>query len=205
MSFSRDQLNERLREVDIEGKVVLDIGVQDKPTSRLTKGKPKAYYTLDIDPQWNPDLIADINNPEVANAILWKTARPVPESTTGMQETGFDVVFCIEVLEHCWDPVRAVANMSTVLRSGGVLYLSTPFIGPHHDVVDYLRFTDEWYKEVLPRVGFKEVKIHERIATRGRLHLRIFFETEGMRISKIRKMDFSSYTYPIGYIVEAYK
>jgi len=204
MSCSRNQLNEFLAEINIQDKIVMDIGVQDKPTSRLTKGIPKAYYTLDIDPQWNPGVIADINDSEQVAGILWKTARAVPGSQSGAMDTGFDVVFCIEVLEHCWDPVRAVGNMSSLLKKDGTLYLSTPFINPHHDYVDYLRYTNQWYEKVLPMVGFSKVIIHERVATEGIAELSQFFRKEGLRVSKIRP-EYGRYTYPIGYFVEAHK
>jgi SAM-dependent methyltransferase len=40
-------------------------------------------------------------------------------------ENSFDVVFCVQVIEHLLDPARGVAELARVLRSGGLLILST--------------------------------------------------------------------------------
>ncbi len=194
MSLSRNQLNEYLSRINIEGKTVLDVGVQDKPTGRLTQGSYKRYDTLDIDPQWRPTIVADLNDDWakwVANVYNINTCN-------------YDVVFCMEVLEHCWNPVQAVHNLAGIMAEGGDLYISTPFINPHHDFVDYLRYTNEWYRDVLPKVGLEVVEIVERRATAGREQLAAFFGVEGLRVSKIRP-EYGKYTYPIGYIVRARK
>lgn len=191
MSRSRDQLNQFLSEINIEGKVVLDVGVQDKPSSRICKGQPAKYLTLDVDPQWNPDVVADLNEDLVTEEL-----KDAKKNT--------DIIFCIEVLEHCWNPVQVVQTLFHLLKPGGILYISTPFINPHHDVTDYLRFTNEWYRDVLPRVGFSEVEIHERIATVGKSALQAFYQLEGLRVSKIRP-EYGRYTYPIGYFIKAKK
>lgn len=193
MSKSREILNGFLSKVDIEGKVVLDIGVQDKPASRLTKGTAKAYYTLDIDPQWKPDIIGDLNKPMTVELVNELAKNPV-----------IDVIFCIEVLEHCWNPTQALQNLHNLLRPGGMLYLSTPFINPHHDIVDYLRYTDEWYQKVLPMYGLEITELHERRATTGLADLQSFYRNEGLKYSKIRQK-IKPYTYPIGYYVIAKK
>lgn len=193
MSLSRNQLNLYLSQIDITGKTCLDIGVQDKPTSRLTKGVPALYKTADIDPQWKPDLIIDLNQP----FDCWS------DVDTHYCDS-FDVIFCIEVLEHCWNPIEAVKTIAELLKPGGSAYISTPFINPHHDYVDYLRFTNEWYWKVLPEVGFDPPIVLERRATDGRELLEEFYKTEGMRVSKIRP-EFGRYTYPVGYFVMAKK
>lgn len=193
MSASRNQLNDYLRTIDISGKTVLDIGVQDKPTSRLTAGNPNTYLTMDIDPQWNPDIVADLNED-------WEASKLTQKNDTGP----FDIIFAIEVLEHCWNPVQAIKNISMALKKGGTTYISTPFINPHHDVVDYLRYTDEWYRDTLPRLGLQVDQIIERIATSGRELLLGFYTHEAMRVSKSRG-GFGKYTFPIGYLVKATK
>jgi SAM-dependent methyltransferase len=193
MSKSREQLNEFLSHIDIQGKSVLDVGVQDKPAKNRTKGEPKSYWTLDIDESWSPDIVGDLNLPwEEFVTNVWQAREKV------------DVIFCLETLEHVWDPVQALKNMANVLKKGGIMYLSTPFINPHHDIHDYLRYTNEWYRDVLPYVGLKVINIRERTASAGLPLLRAFYDAEGLRVSKIRP-EFGHYTYPIGYFVEAIK
>lgn len=197
MSKSREQLNQLLKAINIQDKIVLDVGVQDKPTSRLTHGTPREEYTLDIDDQWDPDVVADLNDD------FGSIVARLPNKLMLRQELP-NVIFCIEVLEHCWNPVKVCENLAKLLQDGGKLYLSTPFINPHHDYVDYLRFTHEWFRDVLPKVGFKDVIIKERVATVGKPFLENFYKTEGLKISKIRP-EYGRYTYPIGYFVEATK
>jgi hypothetical protein len=192
MSKSRDQLNALLGEIDISGKSVLDIGVQDKPSSRKTRGQPKLYATVDVDGQWNPDYVLDLNEDWEALAI------------TQEMRGGFDAVFCIETLEHCWHPVQAVENIAFVAAPAGDIYVSTPFINPHHDYWDYLRFTGEWFQKVFDKFGIEIVALHERVATVGKPQLQEFFTVEGLRISKIRP-EYGRYSYPIGYFVHGRK
>ncbi len=198
MSKSREQLNEFLKRIDIEGKTVLDVGVQDKPTSRLTTGTPRRYYTLDIDPQWPATFFGDLNDPHFIRDID-DQARILSVNPNDML---IDTIFCIEVLEHCWNPVQVIKNLHDAIRPGGMVYISTPFINPHHDVVDYLRYTDEWYRDVLPKFGFHVVEIQERRATFGLVQLKNFYAIEGMKYSKIRQKN-GPYTYPVGYFVTA--
>ena len=198
MSKSREQLNSLVRQIDIAGKTVLDVGCQDKLARHLTAGEPAEYHTMDVDDQWKPDYIADLNEDSDRAVFLGGFNKPkwVPKK--------YDIVFCLEVLEHCWNPVQAVQNLSYATKLGGTVIISTPFINPHHDVWDYLRYTDEWYEKVLPKRGLEIVRIEERKATVGLPHLQAFFATEGLRYSKIRQAK-GPYTYPIGYFVEARK
>ena len=188
MSKSREQLNARLGQVDMTGKRVLDVGCQNRLANRVARGEPLEYHTVDVDDQWQPDIVADLNE-----------KLPTFE-TAGL----YDIVFCIEVLEHCWNPLQAIENLAGWLKPGGKLYISTPFINPHHDLWDYLRYTDEWYIKVLPKFGLNITELYERKATTGLETLKEFYRIEGMKFSKIR-MKRGPYTYPVGYFIGAEK
>lgn len=80
--------------------------------------------SIDTDPSRRPDLIADITN----------------LSTFG--DASVDGVTCIEVLEHVKDPQLAVKELYRILKPGGVVVGSTPFLlGIHDEPNDYFRFT----------------------------------------------------------------
>lgn len=52
------------------------------------------------------------------------------------------LIVCTEVLEHCVNPHRVIAEFRRVLKPGGKLLLTTRFIFPLHDAPhDYFRFT----------------------------------------------------------------
>ncbi len=54
----------------------------------------------------------------------------------------FDVVLCMSVLEHLEDPRRGITEMRRVLRPGGRIIVSVPFLFPMHDAPgDFWRFT----------------------------------------------------------------
>ncbi len=58
------------------------------------------------------------------------------------REGEFDVVLCMVILEHLKEPARAIAEMRRVLKQGGRIIVSVPFILPMHDTPgDYWRFT----------------------------------------------------------------
>jgi SAM-dependent methyltransferase len=69
----------------------------------------------------------------------------------------YDVVLCTEVLEHIPEPIRALAEIARVLRTGGRLLLSAPLGSwlhqqPFHF---YGGFTQFWYARMLPAAGLR--------------------------------------------------
>lgn len=170
MSKSREQINKYLSQIDISNKSVLDVGVQNNPAKKYTKGEPKEYLTIDVDAEWSPDLVADLNEP-MSNALIKEIKR-------------FDVVFCLEVMEHCWNPIQVLKNLSEFTKEGGVCYISVPFINPIHDKWDYLRYTDEWFTRVATMVGFSKLDVKYRMAEGNKILE--FYQEEGLRMSKIR-------------------
>ncbi len=68
-------------------------------------------------------------------------------------DANFDAVICLEVLEHVRHPERAAVEILRVLRPGGRLLLTTPFLTSYHGkgggsqshdrYPDYWRFTHE--------------------------------------------------------------
>lgn len=57
-------------------------------------------------------------------------------------DDSFDMVLCMVVMEHLEDPKKAITEMKRVLKPGGLILVSTPFMFPIHDSPrDYWRFT----------------------------------------------------------------
>lgn len=72
----------------------------------------------------------------------------------------FDLVICVETLEHVKNPTRVVELMRNVLKKGGWMLITTPSIGhPEHDwPSDYYRFFENTYRDVFFE-GYEEVVI----------------------------------------------
>jgi len=76
----------------------------------------------------------------------------------------FDNVLCTEVLEHVPHPELAVAEIARVLKPGGRLVLTAPFVSYTHFSPYFFctGFSRYWYEEVLPIYGFRIRKMVSR-------------------------------------------
>ncbi len=73
----------------------------------------------------------------------------------------YDCVVGCELLEHLEDPSQALREMHRVMKPGGSLLLSIPFLYPQHaDPYDFQRFTEHGLRTLIERHGFhvEEVK-----------------------------------------------
>lgn len=72
----------------------------------------------------------------------------------------FDAVVCAELLEHVYDPRRVVGEMARVLRPGGRVVITVPFlVQVHGDPDDYGRYTGSFWSRALVDQGFDDVQI----------------------------------------------
>jgi SAM-dependent methyltransferase len=94
-----------------------DIGCGYQATFVRTILPEIASATL-VDVQVNPELKA---NPKVT-ALEGDVAERLPT----IPDASLDVVMCISVLEHLWDPEKAVAEMFRILAPGGTCLLNVP-------------------------------------------------------------------------------
>jgi len=75
-------------------------------------------------------------------------------------DKSFDIVLCMAVIEHLEDPKVAIAEIQRVLKPGGKILVSVPFLFPIHDSPnDFWRFTKYGLK-----VLFKDWDIEELCA-----------------------------------------
>lgn len=183
-STSRRQLEAWLKTIEVPaGVCVVDIGGAQK----LVKGRVQSwgddilYKVLDL-PQ--PHELADECRGEFAikcdiqDGVDWIKNHTVPSSV--------DVVFCLEVSEYWTRPLDALKNIATLLKAGGVLYISFQFIYPAHNPVgeDCLRYTCAGAEKLLTLAGFGELEVVERTAENSD-NLLDFYELEGMKPTKV--------------------
>jgi SAM-dependent methyltransferase len=89
------------------------------------------------------------------------------EDTTGdllalpFQADAFDGIVLTEVLEHCTNPFAAIAEVFRVLKPGGLLLVTSPFVWVFHGIKDhyqdYWRFTHQGWQLLLQ--AFTELDI----------------------------------------------
>jgi SAM-dependent methyltransferase len=118
---------------------ILEIGCGNLSYRKYIKSKN--YKTLDINPKVKPDFCEDIH----------KTKIP---------SNSFDTIIMIETLEHLYNPFKAIEQAHRILKQGGYVIATTPFIYPYHgEPHDYYRYTKYGLMEIFKK--FQKIKITE--------------------------------------------
>ncbi len=87
----------------------------------------KEYIVIDVNAEYHPDIVGDIQALPFADQSL-------------------SAIICLSVLEHVENPFIATAELYRVLKPGGNILLSAPFIWPYHGnkfYKDYWRFSKD--------------------------------------------------------------
>jgi SAM-dependent methyltransferase len=50
----------------------------------------------------------------------------LPEAAEGLEDDSLDVVLCVSVLEHLWDPLRLLRELRRVCAPGGICLINVP-------------------------------------------------------------------------------
>jgi SAM-dependent methyltransferase len=77
-------------------------------------------------------------------------------------DASFDAVLCNQVLEHVFEPDAFVAEIRRVLRPGGRLLLTVPFVWDEHEQPwDYARYSSFGLRALLERHGLAVRQQHK--------------------------------------------
>jgi SAM-dependent methyltransferase len=99
------------------------------------------YIGLESMTNFTPDVVGDV--------------RILPFATGSI-----DSVLSNQVLEHVDDTMAAMAELSRVLKPGGYLCITVPFIGRLHGVpCDYWRFSEYGLRYLFKKHGFEPVVV----------------------------------------------
>ena len=100
---------------------VLDLGGRLQPYRPLLGSRVAQYISIDLEITQLVDVAGS------GEALPFRDAQ-------------FDFVICTQVLEYCHDPHQVAAEISRVLREGGIAFISAPavFVRDHDD--EYWRF-----------------------------------------------------------------
>lgn len=97
-------------------------------------------------------------NDFIQSDIVKEYGHPVVDITTMKYKEVFDVILCMNVLEHVYDYQKGINNIYKALKPNGTAVITVPFMYPLHDEPnDYWRFTEHSLRKLLG--GFSNVKI----------------------------------------------
>lgn len=122
--------------------VALDVASGDPSYYTYLPKETFKIVRADYAKSLNPDIVLDMD-----------TLFP-------FEDGAFDNVLFLNALYIAKSPERTVKECGRVLKHGGVLYLSSPFIfNESREPHDYYRFTSEKLEEMLRGAGFYEVSL----------------------------------------------
>lgn len=130
----------------VQGTLV-DVGCGHRPYQSLFKQRTQRYVGVD----WpankgraEPDVFGDAQHLPIRTAVA-------------------DTVMAIELIEHLPHPAAFLREAHRILRPGGLLLLSAPFMEPlHEEPRDFLRFTPYALRTMLTDAGFETQTIIPR-------------------------------------------
>lgn len=144
-SLPRILINDRMRKTEpIKGRI-LDLASGTKKPSYyrfLKVDDASDIISVDISDERKPEIKADLEKP-----------FPFPEKE-------FDYVFCFNLLEHIYNHSNLINEAHRVLKEGGKLIGTVPFLGSvHGDPDDYFRYTKSALNNIFKQAGFQNIKI----------------------------------------------
>ncbi|ETP71073.1 methylase involved in ubiquinone/menaquinone biosynthesis [Lachnospiraceae bacterium JC7] len=127
------------------GGVVMDFGCGAKPYKSLFKSCTK-YVGVDISTSGHDHSNEDVD--------IFYDGKHIP-----FEDEYFDNVFSSEVFEHIARPEDILSEIRRVLKKGGYLLVTVPFVWNEHEIpYDYKRYTSFGIKNLLESSGFEFVE-----------------------------------------------
>jgi len=153
--------------------VILDIGGRDRGKFRKPKSKVEKWIFADINKKHSPDVVLDV------------------AEMKQIKSESINVVSAIELFEHVKNPRQGIEECYRVLKKGGTMILSAPFLYPvHNDPYDYQRWTEIKWELESKRAGFRilNVEIMGRFFTILMEHQKLFIKSFPKNIRRLLKL-----------------
>jgi len=181
---------------ELNDKEFLDYGCGKGFLFEKLLGKNAACYGIDF----SEDSI-DYCNREYSNNENWKGASLIKDDTIDFPDNSFDIITCIEVIEHILDDYldNTFSELYRVLKPGGILLFTTPndedlekgmYYCPKSDVrFHWVQHVRSWNRSAL----LKKLESHQfkNVFTEG-VHLLSYqekpFETKRFFDSSLRSL-----------------
>lgn len=119
---------------------VVEIGAKDYgSTVSFRDLYPGEYVGVDLEAGTGVDVVVDLS------AGLGE-----------LKEAHFALAICCSVLEHTPTPWVMADNLTRLLRPGGALYISVPWVWRYHAYPDdYFRFSPRGVQSIFPRIHWQ--------------------------------------------------
>jgi SAM-dependent methyltransferase len=129
---------------EIRHKVILEIG----------SGKPvNGQYP------YSAHHLFDTSNQFIKSDIVGEYGHRVIDLTAFDARNEFDVVLCLNVIEHVYEFHRAFDNLYRAVKPGGTAIIGVPAYYPLHDEpADYWRFTEHSLRKLM--APYRDVQLY---------------------------------------------
>ncbi len=151
------------RKLPYRGRVV-DMGCGSAPYKELILAKAEEYVGVDwassVHDQRHVDVFADLSG-------------PLP-----LESDWADTITAFQVLEHVREPELFLRECRRILRCGGQLLLTVPFMWHVHEAPnDYYRYTRHGLQYLLEKSGFAEIALEANTGAWQTLALKFSYQT----------------------------
>ena len=137
--YNYEYIEKKLQNVN-KSALLFDIGAGTQPFAELL-GHFNTY-TVDFNPYKGIDVVTDLNNP-----------LPVRDSVV-------DIVVMSNLIEHIPEPLALLKESKRILKPGGTLILTVPFlIKIHQEPYDFFRYTEFMLQRLFNHSGFQNIEI----------------------------------------------
>jgi SAM-dependent methyltransferase len=141
-SVLRQLQYEHLSKIPLSGSV-LDVGGGQRAKYVPLLQSPQTLHSVNIDLKIEPTHLIE------------------PGQSLPFQDNSFDQVISLNTLEHIYDATAVLREMFRVVKPGGKVHVTVPFmfrIHGHPD--DYFRATPSWWRETFDLAGFSHLELH---------------------------------------------
>jgi len=127
---------------------ILDFGCGSKPYEKLFVNASR-YIGLDIETSGHDHATSSVD--------VFYDGKRIP-----FDDESFDACVTFEVLEHVFNPDEILVELRRVIKTGGKLMLSVPFVWEEHEVpFDFGRYTSFGVKHILEKHGFTVLELRK--------------------------------------------
>lgn len=124
---------------------MLDVGCGAKPYKRIFSQYVDEYIGLEYSPE---------SGYRGNKADFCGDAAALP-----LADESVDTILCTEVMEHVPDPEKTIEEFARVLRPGGTVITTAPFVYPIHDAYDFFRYSPDGLAAMMRRYELTVEKV----------------------------------------------